>query len=153
MSRICCLALLFLTAAAAGAENAADEQALIDLVRSGPAALNSDFEAWQSGYDSSWSYWRLGAEQTRARDPHMALVRANIEDGMRIDDFDVQIVEVLVEGDWGFVRYNATEKLTLATGEQRTVRFSSASLYTRESGNWKVLRSSLSYLPDEESGP
>lgn len=78
----------------------------------------------------------------------MPLVEANMAGGMRIDGFDIEIVETFVSGDLGFVRYNATERLTQADGTTRSVRFSAASLYTRASGKWQALRSNLFYAPD-----
>jgi hypothetical protein len=124
-----------------------NEQALIEHVRAGPSLLNSNFQSWAAGYHPDWSYWRLGSSETRPRDIHMPLVEENINNGMHIDDFDVEIVEVFVSGDLGFVRYNATEHLTQGDGIKRVVRFSAASLYTRETGQWQTLRSNLVYAP------
>jgi ketosteroid isomerase-like protein len=130
-----------------GLTMASDEASLRAFVARGPQVLSSDFEAWAAGYHPDWSYWRLGAAETRARAEHMPLVRANMEGGMQIEDFEIEIVDMLVNGGVGYVRYNAVEHLRLAGGEKREVRFSAASLYTHENGEWQVLRSSLSYLP------
>jgi ketosteroid isomerase-like protein len=123
-----------------------EEQAVIDAVRHGPVGIESDFDAWASGYADAWTYWRVGDRATRPRGEHMALVREFIDAGNRPTAFELEPVDVIIRGDVALLRLVATEDLLSADGEQRVVRYASASMLVLEDGRWKTLATNIVYL-------
>ena len=125
-----------------------EQQAVIDAVKNGPVGIESDFDAWADGYARDWTYWRLGAKETRPRGTHMALVRDFVEAGNRVTGFELEPVDVVIRGDIAMLRLIATETFVSTAGETSAVRYASASMLTREEGRWKVLATNILYLDD-----
>jgi len=139
------------TVSAADAEVAGftpQQQAVIDAVKNGPVGIESDFDAWADGYAEDWTYWRVGAKDTRARGEHMRLVRDFVEAGNRVTAFHLDPVDVVIRGDVAMLRFIATETFVDVDGETSAVRYASATLLTREEGRWSVFATNIIYLDD-----
>ena len=124
-----------------------EERAVIEAARVGPVGIETDFDGWERGYASSWTYWRMGADEVRPKSAHMDLVRGVLEEGNRVTAFELHPVDVIVRGDTAMLRYNAEETLVDRDGESRVIHYSAVSLYGREDGEWLLLASNLFY-PD-----
>ena len=125
-----------------------EQQAVIDAASQGPVGIESDFEGWAAGYHRDWSYWRLGSDTTRPREEHLRLVRDYIGEGNKVTGFELEPVDVIVEGTVALLRLNATETIEQADGATRVARYSAASLWVLEGDGWTCRATNILHLPD-----
>ena len=124
----------------------AEEQTVIDAMKTGPVGIGSNFDRWESGYADTWTYWRVGDRTIRPKDEHMPLVREFVEAGNRVVSFELEPIDVIVRGDTALLRLIATETLQDPEGELSMVRYASAAMLARENGVWKLLATNITYL-------
>ena len=122
-----------------------EQREVIEAASTGPVGIETDFERWESGYHSDWTYWRMGTDQVRPKDVHMDLVRGVIGDGNRVTGFELTPVDVIVRGETALLRYNAVETLVNAAGEEQIIHYSAASVFAMEDGRWLQIASNLFY--------
>ena len=123
-----------------------EQQAVIDAVKNGPMGIESDFDTWASGYADNWTYWRVGDQDTRPREEHMALVREFIDAGNRPITFKLEPIDVIIWGDVALLRLVATEGLQSPEGEQRDVHYASAAMLKKVGERWQMLATNIVYL-------
>lgn len=145
------LAALPLAAQEASPEWTPEQREVIESMQRGPVGIENDFDGWASGYAPTWTYWRLGDDAIRAREPHMALVRDFLAQGNGVVGFRLFPVDVQLLGDVALVRANAEEDVRDPEGATRTIRYSTFTVLRRLEGAWRIHASNLFY-PPEDSG-
>lgn len=150
------LAVLLVVPGAASAQEerawSPEQTAIIEMLSRGPMGIEDDFEGWAAGYDSTWSYWRMGAESSRDRETHMGLVRDFVAAGNVVTAFRFRPVEVRVEGEWAFVRANVEEAYRDPEGGDHVVHYSTFSVLRRGEVDWRLMSSNLFYGPPAGAG-
>lgn len=147
-------ALLFPAAATAQDEGpwTPRQTAIIETLSRGPVGIEDDFDRWAAQYDSTWSYWRLGADAFRDRETHMRLVRDFVAAGNVVTGFSFHPVDVRVEGEWAFVRANVEEAYRDPEGEDHVVNYATFSVLRESDEGWRLVSSNLFYGPPAGAG-
>lgn len=143
------LAPIPLTAQEAARQWTPEQLEVIETMEQGPVDIADDFEGWTRAYATSWTYWRLGAEEIRDRETHLRLVRDFVAQGNRVLGFSLDPVDVQILGDVAVVRANAREVIRDPEGARRVILYSTVSLLGRRAGAWVYLSSNLFYPPAE----
>jgi hypothetical protein len=141
-----------LTAQEAGGEWTAEQLEVIRMMENGPVGIEADFDGWAGSYAPSWTYWRLGADEIRDRETHLALVRDFLAQGNQVLGFSLEPVDIRILGDVAVVRANAREVIRDTEGHRRVVRYATLSVLGHRDGVWVYLSSNLFY-PPAEGGP
>jgi len=129
----------------ADAQDDADREAILAIMRDGPVAIGPGTDTWESNFHPDWTVWFLGQAEARQREPHMANVRAYVDSGADVIAYDFDLVGLDVIGATAIVRYNAVEHIVEGDGGQRDVAYSGADILVREDGRWLILSSSIAF--------
>ena len=123
-----------------------DREAILAILSRGPVGIESEFSAWERNFHPDWTVWFSGQDGVRARDPHMANVRAYVATGAAVIGYEFELDDLVLDAETALVRFHAVETIRESDGGLRIVPYAGTDYLVRRDGRWLIRTSSVSLL-------
>ena len=114
----------------------------------GPGGAGAD--AYGEVLDADFSRWTLGSDTVDGKASWVEGVRAWFDDGWRVVDRRMRILEIHVEGDLAHTRRIVDETYAGPAGESSSSAAALVEVWRASEGGWKLLRVNVRTLDDDD---